>query len=987
MSDKTLNLYISPIGNDNWSGMVDTPLADESDGPLATLAAARNVIRRYKSNNNGLDIPVTVQIANGFYELTETVCFSPQDSGTKIYPIRYIAAPGAKPVISGGKQITGWTETKHNNLRCWVVELPEVTESDWNFTRLYVNSEPRQRTRLPKDGFYHFTGVDGFKDTGFSWCKGPDRANFSPGDIQQWHNWEDAELISYQLWFDTHHRFKSIIESESTVHFHTKSLGSLRDERGDFARYYVENIFEALDTPGQWYLDRVTGKLYYLPLQDEKLGETTIVAPRLTEILRIQGDDNQRVRHLHFENITFAHQHWQLPLDCPGYIQAAFGVPGALILAGAESCVFYGCTIAHVNGYGIELLAGSTENIIAACGIHDTGGGGVKIGHEELVPHESPVGERMTGDYPASATTIIDCTIRDCGHIFPSAIGIWVGNSGWNRLIHNHIFNCNYTGISCGWTWGYAPTRTVCNLIEYNHIHHINHNEILSDNGGIYTLGQQPGTILRGNVIHDISCYGYGAWGIYPDEGSSEMLIEKNLVYGTKKASYSTHYGRDCIVQNNIFALSKNDHICLGKRELHRSTIFRNNIIVTANGRINGGGWDTGHYTTENNLFWSLNGTPISFNEKSLKTLQTNGQNIGSIITDPLFSDSIGGDFSLRPDSPAIQLGFTPFDWRNAGIRLTADKPLNFTDYKEIFTLPVMDSSVVRTQINLVTLPDDIQSTGKAEFVVKLVNVGRGQGNGSIKLISGPQGTADNPTINKIKFNLLPGEEYSEKVIIDVAKNAHLFWLDSEPEDAVTVPARALIFNSELCEWIVEEVSEMTNPQNIKEILSSKQIHTILNGDSIAAEVWLGANEENLLFTANFYENELKPNITQPWTGTGFEILAMLPIDPDAPVDQPRDKRQLFIIPQPNGVDCMQISDGIVPATEIISQSIQITGGYEISAIIPWHLLGYENKPKEVPFELIVDCVDKTTGEIIQVPVFDLPSDGWRKLYGKLAIK
>ncbi|MEI6518609.1 MAG: right-handed parallel beta-helix repeat-containing protein [bacterium] len=987
MTTKKVDFYISSVGNDNWSGTIENPAGNGSDGPFATITKARDAIRAYKAENSNDNIDFTVNIADGNYELTETLLFTPEDSGTTEYPIRYVAAYGASPVISGGRQIKNWQEIEHNGLRCWIADLPDVASNKWNFTRLYINNTPRQRPRLPENGFYHFTGVDNCEDTGFKWCHGPDRANFANGDIKQWHNWQDVDLISYQLWFDTHHKFKKIDEENNVVHFQTKSLGSLRDERGDFARYFVENIFEALDTAGEWYLDRTAGRLYYLPLPVEKLENTVITAPALTEIIRIQGTGSQRVSHINFENINFAYQHWELPSDCPGYIQAAFGVPGAIILEGAQSCVFYGCSIAHVNGYGLEILAGSTENVIAACTIYDTGGGGVKIGHEELLPHESPVGERMFGDYPASATTVVDCTIRDCGHIFPSAIGIWVGNSGWNRLQHNQIFNCNYTGISCGWTWGYAATRTVCNLIENNHIHHINHKEILSDNGGIYTLGQQPGTVLRGNVIHNISCYGYGAWGIYPDEGSSEMLVENNLVYGTKKASYSTHYGRDNIVRNNIFAVSQDDHLCLGKREQHRSTTFRNNIVVTANSRIQGGAWDVAQYTVENNLYWSLDSTPVTFNGKSLESLMAEGQNIGAIVADPLFSDTSGGDFSLRYDSPAKNIGFKPFNWHAAGQRMTIERPMNYHKYLQDFPLPTFELPVIRTKIELLTKPADSQISDIVEFSVSLINVGRAPGKGCILLKCGPAGIAVNLSKNKISYDLKPGEEKTDIVTLNVVDKVEAFWLDSEPDDNLTVPARTIIFDFETDIWKVHPIDNNATMENIPEIFNLIPPRIIKDANRVVADVKLGANEDNLLLYANFYETDLRPNILQPWTGTAFELLSILPSEPDAPVDHPQPKCQIFLVPNADGNNAAALvleKNECIAAIDIKVSSKSINGGCELTAIIPWYLLGYDKMPVEVPFELIIDCVDTTTGNITQLLTFNLPSDGWKRLYGKL---
>ncbi len=583
----------------------------------------------------------------------------------------------------------------------------------------------------------------------------------------------------------------------------------------------------------------MAGRLYYLPLPAETLETTCVTAPRLTEIVRVQGEGNRRVAHLYFENLTFAYQHWELPPECTGYIQAAWGVPGAVILKGADECVLYGCTVAHVNGYGIEILAGSTKNVIAACAIHDTGAGGIKIGHEQLEPHESAVGTAFTGDYPAMATTVVDCTIRDCGHIYPSAIGIWVGNSGWNRLLHNHIFNCNYTGISCGWTWGYAPSRTVGNRIEHKHIHHINHREILSDNGGIYTLGQQPGMVICGNVIHDIACYGYGAWGIYPDEGSSEMRVEQNLVCGTKKAAYSTHYGRDNLVQDNIFANSQADHLGLGKHETHRSTVFRRNVVFMSNGLIQSSGtWEPAHYTAADNVFWTLDGTPVTFKGQRLETLQKAGQNLGSVIADPLLLDGAGGHFSLRPDSPALKTGFRPFDWRAAGLRLGSDKPLDYDDYRRRYGLPDFQVPVVRTEIALLTPLADLQDGGRAAFSVVLTNIGTAVATGVVRLFGGPENVVGVPSLRKIAYTLQPGESVTERVTVKVWRGWHEFWLDSEPKGWDAVPARALVLGSR--RWSITRVAGGEKPELISEALKRTSFREMTVGERSVAEVaWL----------------------------------------------------------------------------------------------------------------------------------------------------
>lgn len=996
MEKNNLDLYVSPAGNDRWSGRLPMPAADGSDGPVAGLHGARDGIRRLRAAGGWRDQAIDVHIAAGVYELPDTLVFTPGDGAPAACPIRYAAAEGAAPVISGGRMIAGWRETEHGGNRCWIAELPDVSAGRWRFTRLYVNNAPRPRTRLPRQGFYRFTGVAGYAEQGAGWCRGPDRANFAPGEIRAWKNPEDIDLVTYQLWFDTHHRFKAVDEAANTVHFRTMSLGSLRDEREEFARYFVENVFEALDTPGQWYLDRPAGRLYYLPLPGETVSGTSVVAPRLAELLRLRGGDGRRVGNIHFENLAFFHQHWELPEDCPGFIQAASGVPGAVVLQGAEDCVFYGCRIAHVNGYGLEVLAGSTGNVIAACSIDDAGGGGVKIGHEQM-ERVDPTADKapIKGEQPVMATTVADCTIRDCGHIFPGAIGIWVGNSGWNRIVHNRIFDCNYTGISCGWTWGYGPTRTVCNLIAHNHIHHINHRGLLSDNGGIYTLGVQPGTVLSGNVIHDIACYGYGAWGIYPDEGSSEMRIEDNLVWGTQKAAFMTHYGRDNLVRNNIFALSRNDHLVLGKHELHRSTVFRRNVCVFAGGSVQGGvkpsHLDTAHYTVEDNLFWTLDGSPLTFGGLLLDFLQAQGHSTGAVVADPLFADAPGGDFALRADSPAKRIGFKPFDWRCAGPRIKTCRPADYAGYAGRYSLPPRDVPVLRVLIELTTPLAEVRSAGTAVFNVAVINVGRAPGQGRLRFRGGPKRHAGCPSPVEIPFALAPGDECRSQVTLKIRRGTGMFWLDAEPAGDIAVPARCLVFDAAAYRWHACVTKDVSAPEAIGAALARARVYPVRFGERVAAVVKFGAAPRGLLFFATFNEPNLRPNPAQPWKGTGLEILTYPPAASGSSQDAQPSHRQVFMVPHiaGRGADIWlpaATGGGYAPVPDGLVSANPIPGGCEIAAFIPWNHLGFASQPEEFPFELIVDVFDTVTGNVVQLAAFDLPCDGWRRLHGVMAI-
>jgi parallel beta-helix repeat protein len=182
---------------------------------------------------------------------------------------------------------------------------------------------------------------------------------------------------------------------------------------------------------------------------------------------------------------------------------------------------------------------------------------------------------------------------------------------------------------------------------------------MLSDMGGIYTLGVQPGTVIRGNVFHDINSHGYGGWGIYLDEGSTNILVEDNIVYRTKTGGFHQHYGRENTIRGNIFAFSREGQIIRTRMEDHLSFTFERNIVYWNEGHLLGGKWsDSDHYRLDHNLYFNAAGGPVEFAGSSFAEWQARGQDQHSIIADPLFRDPSKGDFRLKPGSPALTLGF-----------------------------------------------------------------------------------------------------------------------------------------------------------------------------------------------------------------------------------------------------------------------------------------------------------------------------------------
>jgi parallel beta-helix repeat protein len=266
---------------------------------------------------------------------------------------------------------------------------------------------------------------------------------------------------------------------------------------------------------------------------------------------------------------------------------------------------------------------------------------------------------------------ITDNNIHDLGRVYPAAVGIWVGQSSNNTLAHNHIHDLYYTAISVGWTWGYAANQCKGNKIEFNHLHDIGKN-MLSDMGGIYTLGVQPGTVIRNNLIHDVYSFTYGGWGIYPDEGSSNMVIENNIVYRTKSAGFHQHYGRENIVRNNVFAFGKEFQVMRSRAEPHVSFTFENNIVYFDEGRLLGSNWTGDQFRMEKNVYWDSRGGEMNFSGRSWQQWQQEGHDGGSRVRDPLFVNAGSYDFRLKAESPALKMGFQQIDMSSVGPREAA---------------------------------------------------------------------------------------------------------------------------------------------------------------------------------------------------------------------------------------------------------------------------------------------------------------------------
>ncbi len=633
-------IYVSPQGDDKWSG--------SEKRPLATLPAAVAAVRALKKKTPGK--PITVCLRHGTYFLEKPLVFGPTDSGSPEAPVTYAAHPGEPVVISGGVAIESWSEGKLNGKKALAADLPAVRAGRWCFRQLFTEDRRLPRTRLPEEGFYRIAGLpDVTAKT--PWNEGQGRFICNPGEVRSWENPADVEVCALHLWTDSRLPIASFDEATGMVSLGKQSVFRLtEDPQGPGCRYFVENVKEAAVRAGQWYLDRAAGVLLFLPRRGETAEGLRLIAPRLTRLIELRGTAARAVEHLRFEGLCFSHTEWDLPKDEAGSPQAAVSVPGAIYAENARACCFDGCEVSRIGNYAFEFGPGCIGNSVRACRLHDLGAGGVKLGEG------------------SSFTTVEDCEISDGGRIFHSAVGVLIGRSNDNQVVHNAIHHLYYTGVSVGWSWGYAPSSAARNVVDQNHIHHIGQG-MLSDMGAVYTLGDSPGTRVCHNVIHDVDSFGYGGWGLYTDEGSTGILMQSNVVYRTKCGGFHQHYGKENVIQNNIFAFARENQINRTRNEEHITLYFQRNIVVIESGSFLGGNWEGGQFSFGQNLYHDTRGPVRSMGPVNVKQWRKDGQDLCSLFGDPLFADPARGDFTLKPGSPAADIGFQPIDVSQVGPR------------------------------------------------------------------------------------------------------------------------------------------------------------------------------------------------------------------------------------------------------------------------------------------------------------------------------
>ena len=597
-----------------------------------------------------------IHFAKGVYALQDPIVLTAADNR----PMVFVGDGEEKPVISGGIRLTGWERTPEGWWRCHV---PQVVRYKWRFEQLYVNGRRAVRARTPNEKWFKLTDMQEHIEV-----KGPDRIQplasqkmmTRPENLATLRGLSESEagdvLATYYFKWDNSCSFLLYAEPDSGRFYTTGQGQKPWNPITKNTRFILENYRAALDAPGEWFLDR-DGTLLYIPLPGEEMETAEVYAPVLSQIVEIKGTPNQRVSDKTFRNLCFVHTAYYTPKQGVPPEQAAADIEATIEMDYADRIVIDNCEIRHIGNYGIWIRHDCSDNVVRHSLLYDLGAGGIKVGYNVLDSNSNHV---------TSGTVIDNNIIRHGGLLFPCAGGVVLLHTAHTRVTHNEIADMRYSGVSVGWVWGYTASPSVDNLIAYNHIHHLGWG-ILSDMGAIYTLGVSPGTRVERNVIHDIYSYGYGGWGLYMDEGSTGIVMRDNLAYRCKSGGLHQHYGKDNVVENNIFANSILQQIDLTRKENHRSMTFKHNIILVNQGNIFKGVWDKADVDMDYNCYYDETKAKKAYYGKSFGEWKKQREP-HSVCERPMFRNVAQGDFTLTNLRAAKKIGFKPFDTSQVGV-------------------------------------------------------------------------------------------------------------------------------------------------------------------------------------------------------------------------------------------------------------------------------------------------------------------------------
>lgn len=527
--------------------------------------------------------PVTIVLHDQTNTLTQPLVLT---SATVGQGLAFVAAPGSQPTITGGVAITDWLETGDGN---WHAVLPDVANGSWWFEELFVDGHRATRAREPDTDDARVVSAGPDNRTSFTF----DAKSLDPNRIDA-----SCEVVFLHDWSISRVRIAEVDVQTSTI--------ILADPIGCKAphyaitnfephpRFFIEGGVRLIDEPGEWALLRDTGELIYRPRPGQSPQTTTVIAPRAPALIEASGTPDNMLAPVSFTGIRFAHASWPIPGYGYAEGQAAFyeqrdkqgsdgtrdAVPAAITFNWAHTPRLDHCTIESVGGTGVVIGAGCRDGLIVNSVIRDCGANGVMLGENAAREVNAGPWWQTAPQQVASNNAMEHCLVEQCGQRFFGAVGVWIGLAAKTRVEQCEVRDLPYTGISVGWRWDETPTPCRDNLIEGNHIHHVM--QVLSDGGGIYTLGLQPGTVLRGNAIHDVSANAGRAPsnGMFLDQGTTGITIERNIFWNIDRTPIRWHWTYQNTVRDNLFVMSEGQEIAQYNRASPEDITYENNQTI-----------------------------------------------------------------------------------------------------------------------------------------------------------------------------------------------------------------------------------------------------------------------------------------------------------------------------------------------------------------------------------------------------------------------
>ncbi|MGC9327499.1 MAG: right-handed parallel beta-helix repeat-containing protein [Candidatus Hinthialibacter sp.] len=667
--------YVAPNGLDSNPG--------SREEPFATIEQAQKAVRTHLAQSNE---PATVCLCGGVYFLQAPLVFQPEDSGRESAPVVYTGYPGESPILSGGVQLHGpWKPYKDAILQTRIYR--QFSDID----QLFVNGRRYHLARYPN------------YDPAAKFFGGTSADAVSPERVQTWSNPVGGYMhaLHAAMWGSKHYRITGVNED------HTLQLqGGWQENRGGgfdpFFRdgyhneyLFVENIFEELDAPGEWHLDRRTMTLSVIPRPGDDLSQAEVIGARLNELIILQGSLEDPIRHITFKNLQFKHTARIFMAPYERLLRGDWSIArlAALHFIGVEDVAVEDCLFEDLGGNGVFLDQYNRRIAVRGCEFHRLGESGVcVVGDVKAV--RSPAIEYsrtlpqdqidltpgpQTANYPAQCV-IENNLMHNFGQVGKQTAGVFLSMSEEISVRHNTIYDCPRAAICINdGCWG-------GHIIEYNDAFNTvresgDHGPFnswgrdrfwkTSYNGGRdiepfakerARLDNYKTTHIRNNrFAHDEG----HSWGIDLDDGSSNYRVYNNLCLGMGVKLREGFFRR---VENNIIVNGFGGfHIWLPGCD----DIIARNIFISAEPyqfiRANPAYAKEFDY----NLFYNYGDTPVITGVGEPMTLdewKAKGFDVHSIVADPLFIHPGSGDYRVQPDSPALQLGFKNFPMDQFGV-------------------------------------------------------------------------------------------------------------------------------------------------------------------------------------------------------------------------------------------------------------------------------------------------------------------------------